>query len=93
MMNKSDLDLNAQESREAVHKNAILMLERLNALIAVIETPEANLDLKFLEETVEKCWELGSQVCTLGSHLVNDDDLQEQWDMMSEAIGDYLGGP
>jgi hypothetical protein len=88
----SDLDIPPKEARAVVYKNAISMLERLNALIAMIEKSDSP-DLKFVETTIEKCWELGSQLCVFGGSLDDDEEQKEQWELMGEAIGDFLGGP
>lgn len=88
MNTESDLDLSPKEARKIVYQNSVLMLEKLNILIAILENPEAVPAADFLEEVIEKSFELGGQVAAMGAGM-SDDDKAEQFGIMAG----FFGGP
>lgn len=87
MMNNSELDLSPEEARKAVYKTSVQLIEKLNILIATLETTNIKPDVKFLEETIEQCWSLGEEICSFCSEEDDGNKTAEQWNTMADFLG------
>lgn len=77
MQTEFNQDDDKKKSLKEIYNDSVKLLELLNILIPKIETYTPNLELTLIQETADKCFELGANLATNVENLqgeIDDDD-------------------